>query len=151
MPSSHLYGTHPPAADQEVGDRLGPLPAVTLYTKRACVQCHATRKALERQGIGYSIVDLTDDPAAREYVAELGYSSVPVVTAGTEHWSGFRPDRIKALGAPGNHVPPSTAGDDAARAAAFTGARDADTTVASTSGPAPVPHRPGRERDGQER
>jgi glutaredoxin-like protein NrdH len=29
----------------------------------------------------------------------LGYLQAPVVVAGNEHWSGFRPDRIKALGA----------------------------------------------------
>jgi glutaredoxin-like protein NrdH len=27
----------------------------------------------------------------------LGYLQAPVVTAGDDHWSGFRPDRIKAL------------------------------------------------------
>jgi glutaredoxin-like protein NrdH len=27
----------------------------------------------------------------------LGYLQAPVVVAGNEHWSGFRPDRIKAL------------------------------------------------------
>ena len=29
----------------------------------------------------------------------LGYLQAPVVVAGNEHWSGFRPDRIKALAA----------------------------------------------------
>ncbi|SLA36917.1 glutaredoxin electron transport component of NRDEF (glutaredoxin-like protein) NrdH [Mycobacteroides abscessus subsp. abscessus] len=27
----------------------------------------------------------------------LGHLQAPVVIAGAEHWSGFRPDRIKAL------------------------------------------------------
>ena len=27
----------------------------------------------------------------------LGHLQAPVVVAGGEHWSGFRPDRIKAL------------------------------------------------------
>jgi len=27
----------------------------------------------------------------------LGYLQAPVVVAGTDHWSGFRPDRIKTL------------------------------------------------------
>jgi glutaredoxin-like protein NrdH len=27
----------------------------------------------------------------------LGYLQAPVVVAGTEHWSGFRPDRIRAI------------------------------------------------------
>jgi glutaredoxin-like protein NrdH len=36
-------------------------------------------------------------PEARDYVMALGYLQAPVVVAGSEHWSGFRPDRIKAL------------------------------------------------------
>jgi len=27
----------------------------------------------------------------------LGYLQAPVVMAGDDHWSGFRPDRIKAV------------------------------------------------------
>ena len=34
---------------------------------------------------------------AREYVMSLGYLQAPVVVTDTDHWSGFRPDRIKAL------------------------------------------------------
>lgn len=71
---------------------------VTVYTKPACVQCTATYKALEKQGIEYDVVDITEKPEARDFVLALGYQQAPVVVAGTEnHWSGFRPDRIKAL------------------------------------------------------
>ncbi|MFE0750844.1 glutaredoxin-like protein NrdH [Gordonia sp. NPDC058843] len=72
---------------------------VTVYTKPACVQCNATYKALDKQGLTYEIVDISEDAAARDFVMELGYLQAPVVVAGAEHWSGFRPDRIKALGA----------------------------------------------------
>lgn len=72
-------------------------PVVTVYTKPACVQCNATFKALDKQGTPYRKVDITDVPEARDYVLALGYLSAPVVVAGTEHFSGFRPDRIKAL------------------------------------------------------
>lgn len=70
---------------------------ITVYTKPACVQCKATYKALDKQGIEYNIVDITEVPEAREYVMALGYLQAPVVVAGDDHWSGFRPDRIKAL------------------------------------------------------
>lgn len=71
---------------------------VTVYTKPACVQCTATKKALDKAGIlGYRLVDITEDPDARDFVMSLGYTSAPVVVAGGEHWSGFRPDRIKAV------------------------------------------------------
>lgn len=70
---------------------------ITVYTKPACVQCNATYKALDKQGIDYQTVDVTLDADARDYVMALGYLQAPVVVAGREHWSGFRPDRIKAL------------------------------------------------------
>lgn len=71
--------------------------AITVYTKPACVQCHATYKALDKQGLDYQVIDISTDDAARDCVMALGYLQAPVVVAGSEHWSGFRPDRIKAL------------------------------------------------------
>ena len=71
--------------------------SITVYTKPACVQCNATYRALDKAGIEYSVVDITEDPAARDFVMALGYLQAPVVVAGDDHWSGFRPDRIKTL------------------------------------------------------
>lgn len=71
--------------------------SVTVYTKPACVQCNATYKALDKQGVEYTVIDITQDSDARDYVMALGYLQAPVVVAGNDHWSGFRPDRIKAL------------------------------------------------------
>ena len=70
---------------------------VTVYTKPACVQCNATYKALDKPGIDYEKVDISLDAAARDDVMALGYLQAPVVVAGNDHWSGFRPDRIRAL------------------------------------------------------
>ena len=72
---------------------------ITVYTKPACVQCNATYKALDKAGLPYEVVDITEDAAARDYVMSLGYLQAPVVVAGDEHWSGFRPDRVKAVAA----------------------------------------------------
>ncbi|MBS4727013.1 redoxin NrdH [Mycobacterium sp. SM1] len=71
--------------------------SITVYAKPACVQCNATYRALDQQGIAYEKVDITLDPDARDYVMALGYLQAPVVVAGNDHWSGFRPDRIRAL------------------------------------------------------
>jgi glutaredoxin-like protein NrdH len=71
---------------------------VTVYTKPACVQCVATYKELERKGVAYNVVDLTKDEAAFAKVQDMGYMAAPVVVAGDDHWSGFRPDKINALG-----------------------------------------------------
>lgn len=71
--------------------------SITVYTKPACVQCNATKKALDRVGLEYDLVDISADDEARDYVMALGYVQAPVVEANGEHWSGFRPDRIKGL------------------------------------------------------
>jgi glutaredoxin-like protein NrdH len=70
---------------------------ITVYTKPACVQCTATYRALDKAGIAYDVVDISEDSDARDFVMALGYLQAPVVVAGTAHWSGFRPDRIKTL------------------------------------------------------
>lgn len=72
---------------------------ITVYTKPACVQCNATYKALDKAGLDYTVIDISQNDEAREYVMALGYLQAPVVIAGNEHWSGFRPDRIKNLSA----------------------------------------------------
>lgn len=73
--------------------------SITVYTKPACVQCNATKKALDRAGLDYNVVDVTVDDEARDYIMALGYVQAPVVEANGEHWSGFRPDHIKNLAA----------------------------------------------------
>ena len=60
-------------------------------------RCNATKKALDRAGLDYDTVDISANDEARDYVMALGYVQAPVVEANGEHWSGFRPDRIKAL------------------------------------------------------
>lgn len=68
-----------------------------IYTKPACVQCTATKREFDKLGLDYDVLDITADPTARDLVLSLGYLSAPVVVSADGHWSGFRPDRIKAL------------------------------------------------------
>lgn len=72
--------------------------SVTVYSKPACVQCSATTRALDKQGISYAVIDISRDQAAFDMVQNMGYRQVPVVIAGDTHWAGFRPDMISALG-----------------------------------------------------
>lgn len=73
--------------------------AITVYSKPNCVQCTATYRALDKAGLSYEVVDISLDAEALEQVKSLGYAQAPVVMAGGEHWSGFRPDKIKVLAA----------------------------------------------------
>lgn len=76
---------------------------VTVYSKPRCVQCNATVRALEKNGIDYRTVDVAQDLEAREYIQGLGYMQAPVVvTAENDHWSGFRPDKIEELAQAGD-------------------------------------------------
>lgn len=71
--------------------------SITVYSKPACVQCNATIRALDKQGLSYEVIDLSQDAEALESVKALGYQQAPVVMANGDHWAGFRPDKIKAL------------------------------------------------------
>ncbi len=74
---------------------------ITIYTKPACPQCAATLRTLDRCGEPYRAVDITTDPDARDFVLALGYLSAPVVyVSPATHFSGYRPDRLAALGTP---------------------------------------------------
>ncbi len=53
------------------------MSSITVYTKPACVQCNATYKALDKQGLSYEVVDISQDPEARDYVMALGYLQAP--------------------------------------------------------------------------
>lgn len=70
---------------------------VTVLSKPSCVQCNATYRALDSHGVKYEIKDMSQDPEALALAKELGYLQAPVVIAGEQHWSGFRPDLIKSL------------------------------------------------------
>ncbi|CUH85938.1 glutaredoxin-like protein NrdH [Thalassovita mediterranea] len=73
------------------------MSSIIVYSKPACVQCTATTRALDAKGISYDVIDLTQDDAAMSRVFDLGYRQAPVVVAGSDHWSGFRPDMIARL------------------------------------------------------
>lgn len=70
---------------------------ITIYKKKNCPQCTATAREMDRLGISYDTVDLDTDADAIDYVLSLGYRQAPVVVTTTDHWSGFRPDKIKAI------------------------------------------------------
>lgn len=70
---------------------------ITVYSEPASVPGDATHRALEMSGLAYEVIDITEDPAARHRMASLGYRQTPVVVVGEDHWSGHRPERIRAL------------------------------------------------------
>lgn len=69
----------------------------TVYGKPDCYGCKATVRKLEHDKVPFNYVDITVNEAAYQEVKRLGYESAPVVVAGEQHWSGFRPDRLGGL------------------------------------------------------
>lgn len=68
----------------------------TVYEIDDCSACLLTKRHLERRGAAYEVKDATE-PGNAAAIAELDYKQAPVVVAGVEHWSGFRPDRIDEI------------------------------------------------------
>lgn len=71
----------------------------TVYSKPACVQCDMTKKMLDKNGIEYTVIDITEDAQAYEKIVSMGFMSVPVVISGDQAWAGFQPDKINSLAA----------------------------------------------------
>ncbi len=75
---------------------------LTVYTKPNCSLCKVTINKFRGAGLEVQIVDISEVPAAREYVVEeLGYVQAPVVVYdrdGTEnHWSGINAEMINRV------------------------------------------------------
>lgn len=74
---------------------------ITIHAKQNCQACEATKKAMDRAGLDYEIIDVSDNTARQQALRECGFRSMPVVevTDGEDYrsWEGFRPDLIKQL------------------------------------------------------
>lgn len=75
---------------------------VILYSKANCPKCNLTETALQKSSIMYSVKKVDEDQVAYDFVTKtLGYQQAPVVYVDddgiVDHWSDFRPDRVRAL------------------------------------------------------
>ena len=54
---------------------------LTMYSTTWCGFCHRLRTQLDREGIGYQVVDLEQDPAAAQFVMSVngGNQTVPTI------------------------------------------------------------------------
>jgi len=72
---------------------------IIIYTRNDCVQCHATKRAMESRGVAFEMVNIDLVPDAADTLREQGFRQLPVVIAGETSWSGFRPDMINRIAA----------------------------------------------------
>ncbi|MEV0727520.1 MULTISPECIES: mycoredoxin [Polymorphospora] len=54
---------------------------LTMYSTPWCGYCHRLKSQLDREGIGYEVVDIEQDPAAAKFVESVngGNQTVPTV------------------------------------------------------------------------
>lgn len=71
----------------------------TVYVKPSCVQCDMTKRYMDKNGINYDTVDITQDKDALDMILNMGFSSAPVVISDKGSWAGFQPDKINLLAA----------------------------------------------------
>ena len=69
----------------------------TVYTKNNCVQCDATKRMMDKLGVEYDTVNISDNPEELDKLIEMGYRAAPVVVSGEDSWAGFQPDKITTL------------------------------------------------------
>lgn len=75
----------------------------TVYSKPACVQCTSTYRMLDKKGLSYQTVDMTQDEDALGVMKGLGFQQAPVIVNRDEDgnivssWSGFNPEKIAEL------------------------------------------------------
>ena len=64
-----------------------------------CVQCNATYRKLDAEGIVFEKVTVSaDDDTTREQLKALGFAQFPVVwVEGAGYWSGFNPGKIEEI------------------------------------------------------
>ena len=70
---------------------------VTVYSTPNCVQCMTTKRHMDRLGIRYESVDLSERPDLLDEFRSKGYTTAPIVTTDVKIWSGYRHDKIVSL------------------------------------------------------
>lgn len=70
---------------------------VTIYSKNNCVQCKMTKRFLEQHNVAFKEINLDEQPEFIEHVKNLGFSAAPIVETENEAFSGFQPNKLKAL------------------------------------------------------
>jgi glutaredoxin 3 len=74
-----------------------PVARVEVYTTSYCPFCHGAKALLERKGVAFDEIDVTDDPALREQMVERagGRRTVPEIFINGRIIGGF--DELRAL------------------------------------------------------
>lgn len=62
---------------------------IILYTAQYCPHCQRAKRLLERKGLVYEEIDVTNDPLTRQKIEEkTGWMTVPMIFIGEEFIGG---------------------------------------------------------------
>ena len=56
---------------------------LTVYSKNNCTFCDRAKTLLESRGVAYNVINIEDQPEAREFLVDQGLRSVPQIFNGT--------------------------------------------------------------------
>lgn len=71
------------------------MASITVYSKPGCVQCRAVKKFFDKKGVEYTVIDISKDDEAQQYLIDNNFKAMPVVDMGNGSiLSGFRPDAL---------------------------------------------------------
>ena len=59
--------------------------SIIIYTRNDCVQCHATKRAMESRGVAFEMVNIDLQPEAADTLRAQGFRQLPVVVPGEAH------------------------------------------------------------------
>lgn len=68
-----------------------------VYTKPNCVQCDMTKRYMDKNGISYETIDITENEEALQMILDMGFKSAPVIISEAGNWAGFQPDKLNLL------------------------------------------------------
>lgn len=71
---------------------------LTVYTTKTCAYCQMVKQYLTSKNVPFETVDVTDDQAKKDELAEkTGMMGVPVTTNGTDFVHGFKSGELQKL------------------------------------------------------
>lgn len=72
------------------------MPNVTVYSTQTCPYCVRAKQLLQRKGVAYTEIDVTDDTERAKMIQKAGgRRTVPQIFIGDTHVGGF--DDLNAL------------------------------------------------------
>ncbi len=71
--------------------------ALVIYGGPGCQGCKLTIRKAEALGLSFDYVDVSAEVDAAAQLLAEGHRTLPVVRAGSEVWTGFRPDLLEKV------------------------------------------------------